>query len=238
MLSYLVAPNSFWAAPVHELLSQEPSARHHRAAGRSVGHPEDRRAAVRSDRRLTPEPVPKAQNEDPLTWQHAGAIQGGLRRRRKWQSSRARAVQALVTFPQPLVRGSILGNVRNFRSTSTRTTMITDGGGAEQSDVQFDSKGVDFGPWLRRFRAQVYRNWLIPQAAMVMRGHVSIRMAVHRNGTISGIQIVQSSGIEAFDTAAAAALKMSNPTLRLPDNYPGEVIDPFTVTFFYNERVK
>ena len=29
-------------------------------------------------------------------------------------------------------------------------------------DIQFDSRGVDFGSWLRRFRSQIYRNWFIP----------------------------------------------------------------------------
>ena len=28
--------------------------------------------------------------------------------------------------------------------------------------IQFDTKGVEFGPWIRRFIAQVKRNWLIP----------------------------------------------------------------------------
>ena len=28
--------------------------------------------------------------------------------------------------------------------------------------IQFDTKGVEFGPWLRRFVAQVKRNWFVP----------------------------------------------------------------------------
>ena len=38
------------------------------------------------------------------------------------------------------------------------------GGDTDQSaDIQFDSKGIDFGPWLRRFKNQVERNWLVPR---------------------------------------------------------------------------
>jgi len=109
------------------------------------------------------------------------------------------------------------------------------GGDADQSaDIQFDSMGVDFGPWLRRFKAQVERNWLIPQAAMSLRGRVVIQFYVLRNGTIVDIQVVQPSTVGAFTTAAAGALKLSNPTAALPTEYPADRAF-FTVTFHYNE---
>ncbi len=112
------------------------------------------------------------------------------------------------------------------------------GGATEQGpDIQFDSKGVDFGSWLRRFKAQVYNNWLIPSAAMVMHGHVVIQMTIHRGGAITDIHIVSSSGIAAFDRAAVNALSSSNPTIPIPAAYPLDEISPFTVTFFYNERI-
>ena len=59
--------------------------------------------------------------------------------------------------------------------------------------IQFDSKGVDFGPWLRRFVAQVKRNWFVPQAAMIMKGHVVITFNIHRNGAITDIEVKQPS---------------------------------------------
>ena len=246
-LSYVLAPNSFWAQPVQELLSQEPLRYvsieplvDRTAIPKKVAPPSDldRRAA-------TPEPVPKAQNTDPLSRGNTPErIQGGPQSPPQMSEAPRPATGLSPSDAPPLpprVPGGILGNaMRNLQRYVDQNNMDNaEGGGAEQgSDVQFDSKGVDFGPWLRRFRAQVYRNWMIPQAAMVMKGHVSIRMAVHRNGTISGIQIIGPSGIESFDTAAVTALKMSNPTMRLPENYPGDVIDPFTVTFYYNERIK
>src|SRR5262245_33938886 len=30
-------------------------------------------------------------------------------------------------------------------------------------DIQFDPKGIDFGPWLQRFKLQVMSNWSVPQ---------------------------------------------------------------------------
>lgn len=109
------------------------------------------------------------------------------------------------------------------------------GGNAEQSaDIQFDSKGADFGPWLRRFKAQIERNWLVPQAAMSLKGRVVIQFVVLRNGTIIDLRVVQPSSIDAFTTSAANALKLSNPTAQLPPDYPDERV-LFTVTFHYNE---
>jgi TonB family protein len=108
------------------------------------------------------------------------------------------------------------------------------GSGDSQGLIQFDSKGVDFGPWLRRFVAQVKRNWFVPQAAMIMKGHVVITFNIHRNGAITDIEVKQPSNIESFNIAAVNALMSSNPTQPLPAEYPSDTAF-FTVTFLYNE---
>jgi TonB family protein len=101
--------------------------------------------------------------------------------------------------------------------------------------IQFDTKGVEFGPWIRRFVAQIKRNWLIPEAAMVMKGHVVVTFNVHKDGRITDVSIKQPSGIDAFDRAAANSLQWSNPTTPLPPEYPSPTAF-FTVTFYYNEQ--
>ena len=108
------------------------------------------------------------------------------------------------------------------------------GGDTEQSaDIQFDSMGVDFGPWLRRFKNQVERNWLLPQAAIGSRERsVVIQFAVLRNGTIVDLQIVQPADPAPLTTAALNALKLSNPTAMLPPEYPIDRV-LITVTFRY-----
>ena len=54
-----------------------------------------------------------------------------------------------------------------------RVALVRPGAGGQFGpEIQFDTKGVEFGPWIRRFIAQVKRNWLIPYAAMSMKGHV------------------------------------------------------------------
>jgi TonB family protein len=100
--------------------------------------------------------------------------------------------------------------------------------------LQFDTKGVEFGPWIRRFVSQVRRNWFIPYAAMTMRGHVVLTFFVHRNGALTDVTVIQPSPIESFNTAAVNALRASNPTEPLPPEYPDDKAF-FTVTFYYNE---
>jgi len=110
------------------------------------------------------------------------------------------------------------------------------GGNTEQSaDIQFDSMGIDFGPWLRRFKNQVERNWLVPAAAMSLRSRVVIRFNVLRNGYITDLTVLQPASVPALTNAALNALRLSNPTAVLPPEYPAEKV-LFTVTFYYNER--
>jgi TonB family protein len=108
------------------------------------------------------------------------------------------------------------------------------GGGQYGEAIQFDTKGVEFGPWVRRFLAQVRRNWFIPYAAMSLRGHVSVSFNVHRNGAITDVAVVAASGVDAFNNSSFNAIAASNPTVPLPPEYPSDRAF-ITVTFYYNE---
>ena len=100
--------------------------------------------------------------------------------------------------------------------------------------IQFDSKGADFGPWLRRFVAQVYRNWFMPYAIMSMHGNVVLTFSVHRDGSITDLSVMRPSRVNAFTNSAFNAISTSNPTYPLPDDYPDDSCF-FTVTFYFNE---
>ena len=108
------------------------------------------------------------------------------------------------------------------------------GGGQYGEAIQFDTKGVEFGPWVRRFLAQVRRNWLIPYAAMSFRGHVSVSFNVHKNGSITDVAVVATTGVDAFTNSSFNAIAASNPTVPLPPEYPADKAF-ITVTFYYNE---
>ena len=139
--------------------------------------------------------------------------------------------------PLPKVGGSLGEALKNLQKYVQNETFNNPQGGNDRpgATIQFDTRGVEFGPWLRRFVAQVRRNWFIPQAAMIMSGHVVLQFNIHRSGEITDIAIVQPSAIDAFNNAAYGAIVTSNPTAPLPPEYP---LDKalFTVTFYYNEE--
>ena len=132
--------------------------------------------------------------------------------------------------------GSLGDALRNLQRYTQNESFDNQGGGGGQfgPEIQFDTKGVEFGPWIRRFIAQVKRNWFIPYAAMSMKGHVVIQFNVHKDGSITDLQVVGASPVDAFNNAALGALSGSNPTQPLPPEYPDNKAF-FTVTFFYNE---
>ena len=137
--------------------------------------------------------------------------------------------------PQPPQGGSLGEALRNLQRYVDKESFNNDRGQVQNlGPLQFDTKGVEFGPWIRRFVAQVRRNWFVPMAAMTMRGHVVLTFNVHRNGALTDVQVIQPSTIESFNVAAMNALLASNPTEPLPPEYPADKAF-FTVTFYYNE---
>jgi TonB family protein len=128
--------------------------------------------------------------------------------------------------------GSLGDALRNLQRYVQQYDNQQGGGGQYGPEIQFDSKGVEFGPWIRRFVAQVKRNWYVPY--ITSSGHVVITFNVHRNGTITDLTIVAPCPIDAFNNSSLAALASSNPTQPLPAAYPADKAF-FTVTFFYNE---
>ena len=140
--------------------------------------------------------------------------------------------------PRRMAGGSALGEaLRNLDRYVQKGSFDNPQGGANQpgAAIQFDTKGVEFGPWIRRFVAQVKRNWFVPNAAWLLRGHVVLQFNIHKSGAITDIAVVGPSAVDAFNNAAYNAILTSNPTEPLPPEYPSDKA-LFTVTFFYNEE--
>jgi TonB family protein len=136
---------------------------------------------------------------------------------------------------QPPPGGSLGEALKNLQKYVQNESFNNQKGQAQEfGPLQFDTKGVEFGPWIRRFVSQVRRNWFVPMAAMSMRGRVVITFNVHRNGALTDVTVIRPSEVESFNTAAVNALLASNPTTPLPPEYPDDKAF-FTVTFFYNE---
>jgi TonB family protein len=103
-----------------------------------------------------------------------------------------------------------------------------------EGGIQFDTKGFDFGRWIKDFYYKVYSNWIIPLAFETLRrsGQLTLRFYVHRDGSVSGLELLDSSGLEPYDDAALSAIVRSNPFLPLPEGYPDEKME-VTCRFIY-----
>jgi len=145
-----------------------------------------------------------------------------------------------VEVPQPRgpSAGVIADAIRNVQKYAPRDSYVNVQGGGDQDfapSIQFDTKGVEFGPWLRRFIAQIRRNWFIPEAAMFQKGHVVITFYVGKDVRITELKVLRPSQVGAFNNSAFNALASSNPTQPLPTEYPDDRAF-FTITFFFNEN--
>ena len=133
----------------------------------------------------------------------------------------------------PSIEGAVEGLTRRAQRESRAG--IPTGTGQNVGGLYFDPQGADFTLWINRFKDEVYRNWIVPQAALfgAARGHVDFEFTVERDGSMSALRLVKSSGTASLDRAAQNALTSSR-LLALPDDY-GPPRVTMTVSFFYNE---
>jgi TonB family protein len=101
--------------------------------------------------------------------------------------------------------------------------------------VSFDTAGWDLGPYARQVQERVSSNWRVPGAQEVLRqkGWVAIHFNVQKDGRVTDLAILRSSGIPSYDQSALNALKSSDPLPPLPEEVTLPQISG-TFRFFYN----
>jgi protein TonB len=113
--------------------------------------------------------------------------------------------------------------------------VVEGGAGRQMGPLFFDPEGADFTGWVNHFKNEVYRNWIVPEAARFgfRAGHVDFEFWVERDGRMTGLRLLKSSGTPALDRAAQNALTGSR-LLPLPSDF-GPPRTRMQVTFYYNE---
>ena len=103
--------------------------------------------------------------------------------------------------------------------------------GPQLQGPEFDHHGADFSHWLDDFEKKTHHNW-DPPTYFGYGGGVEFSFTVERNGSISVLEMLQSSGTEAMDRAAREALTRSkfDP---LPVDFARARV-PMRITFHYN----
>jgi len=138
--------------------------------------------------------------------------------------------------PRELEGPSIAESLRNLdnRLQTVGPAGSPTGTGRQMGPLFFDPHGADFTSWVNHFKNEVYRNWIVPQAALMgFGGHVDLEFSVERDGRMTGLRMLKSSGTPSLDRSARNAL-LSSGFQPLPSDY-GPPRVTMQVTFFYNE---
>jgi TonB family protein len=112
-------------------------------------------------------------------------------------------------------------------------------GFAEQGPLSFETQWYDWGDYAQSMVSKIRVNWYanMPQIIRTgMKGVVTIRFTIHRDGRISDITILNSSGIPPYDQAARKAIELSSPLKALPADFPNPY-ERVTCMFYYNMEI-
>jgi len=111
--------------------------------------------------------------------------------------------------------------------------------GAAQSsgsiEILSDTRGVDFGPYLRRVRQDVQANWYrqIPGTVSTKKGKVIIEFSIMKDGSVANMRFLETSGDRSLDRAAWEGIANADPFPPLPSEFSGPYL-ALRLRFYYN----
>ncbi len=119
---------------------------------------------------------------------------------------------------------------------------LGNGGGekgfAESGPVSFESQWYDWGEYASSMVSKIRVNWYnnMPQLIQTgMKGVVTIRFTIQRDGTLTDLTILSSSTVPPYDFAAKKAIELSSALAPLPRDFPNPT-ERVTCMFFYNQE--
>ncbi|MBK9062110.1 MAG: TonB family protein [Acidobacteria bacterium] len=111
-----------------------------------------------------------------------------------------------------------------------------DGGFVDSGPLSFDTVGYDWGAYAAEMIRKIKRNWDVPALARYgVKGRLTIRFYILKDGRVEAERILSNSGVPPFDNAAFLAIAHSSPFRPLPSDL-GKDREGVTVSFFYNIR--
>ena len=109
-------------------------------------------------------------------------------------------------------------------------------GFAESGPLSFETQWYDWGDYAESMVSRIRVNWYANMPDLIktgMKGVVTIRFTIHRDGHLTDIVILNSSGIPPYDAGAKHAIELSSPLRPLPKDFPNET-ERVTCMFYYN----
>lgn len=111
-------------------------------------------------------------------------------------------------------------------------------GFAESGPISFETQWYEWGDYATSMIRKIRYHWYNNMPALVrmgVKGVVVIRFTIRRDGSITDIEILQSSTHPPFDFAARKAIELSSPLQPLPADFP-KPTERVTAGFYYNLR--
>jgi TonB family protein len=115
-----------------------------------------------------------------------------------------------------------------------------DKGHAEQGPLSFETQWYNWGDYAQSMVSRIRVNWYANMPQLIrtgIAGVVSIRFTIQRDGRITDMTVLSSSGHPPYDFAARKAIELSSPLNALPKDFPNPN-ERVTATFYYNRQIE
>jgi len=101
--------------------------------------------------------------------------------------------------------------------------------------IRLDSRDPVYLPYLARLKQRIQREWVYPEEAWSrgVSGNLLLVFTLNRNGSLTNLRLVQSSGFPILDQEALRAIKQSAPFDPFPPQM-GEEPWNISASFHYN----
>lgn len=111
-------------------------------------------------------------------------------------------------------------------------------GFAESGPISFESQWYNWGEYAASMVSKIRVHWYnnMPQLIRTgMKGVVTIRFTIQRDGEITDVTILNSSTVPPYDFAAKKAIELAAPLNALPKDFPNAT-ERVTCIFYYNQE--
>ena len=112
--------------------------------------------------------------------------------------------------------------------------LFGDAGEAGKETIHLDSRDPVFVPYLARLKQRIQNEWVYPEAAWSrgVSGELLLVFTLNKNGSMTNVHLVQSSGFPILDREALRAVKQAAPYDPFPPQW-GEEPKNIAASFRY-----
>lgn len=166
---------------------------------------------------------PQTSGQSPLVYRPQQQTQQAAAGAVDWRSAirEVGKVASLGTGQQGIDLGNAGGGEKGF---------------AESGPISFETQWYDWGEYAQSMVSRIRVNWYEQMPPLIrtgLKGVVTIRFTIQRDGRITDITILDSSTVPPYDFAARKAIELSSPLNPLPKDFPNDH-ERVTAMFYYN----